>query len=48
MIIQIEIVLGKTEKFDSLVTNNTATAAAAAAPAMDQSTAAATGNGEKQ
>ncbi|KAL8114816.1 hypothetical protein AgCh_021605 [Apium graveolens] len=41
---KIEIVLEKTEKFDSLVTNNTATAAAA--PATDQS--AATENGENK
>ncbi|KAK1374175.1 Alba domain-containing protein [Heracleum sosnowskyi] len=42
---KIEIVLGKTEKFDSLVTNNTATAAAAA---TDQPTAATTGMGENK
>ncbi|WOG88246.1 hypothetical protein DCAR_0207481 [Daucus carota subsp. sativus] len=44
---KIEIVLGKTEKFDSLVTN-TATAAAASAPTMDQPAAAATGMGENK
>ncbi|XP_074324808.1 uncharacterized protein At2g34160-like [Apium graveolens] len=43
---KIEIVLGKTEKFDSLMTNNTAASAVAAA--TDQPTAAATQNGQNK